>query len=123
MLGEFDKKKFATLLKKAVGQPARGINEYGRQSGVSGSYISRFLYPLSRPEQKWVKVPPGAEVIKKLANKVTDWEPEDISRQYDKRKLVTPMKEDILDIENKLLYENWQFIDQEKWLNLNNLNL
>ena len=68
MLGEFNKHKFAVLLKKAVGSPARGINEYGRQAGVSGSYISRFLYPLSsRPQEKWVKVPPGAEVIKKLA--------------------------------------------------------
>ena len=60
LLGEFDKQKFATLLKKAAGKPARSINEYGRQSGVSGSYISRL-------QQKLVNVPPGAEVIKKLA--------------------------------------------------------
>ena len=60
LLGEFDKQKFAALLKKATGKPARSINEYGRQSGVSGSYISRL-------QQKLVNVPPGAEVIKKLA--------------------------------------------------------
>ena len=60
LLGEFDKQKFAALLKKAAGKPARSINEYGRQSGVSGSYISRL-------QQKLVNVPPGAEVIKKLA--------------------------------------------------------
>ena len=60
LLGEFDKQKFSALLKKAVGKPARSINEYGRQSGVSGSYISRL-------QQRLVNVPPGAEVIKKLA--------------------------------------------------------
>ena len=60
LLGEFDKQKFAALLKKAAGKPARSINEYGRQSGVSGSYISRL-------QQRLVNVPPGAEVIKKLA--------------------------------------------------------
>lgn len=60
MLGEFNKKKFAALLKKAVGNPPRRINEYGRQAAVSGSYISRLL-------REKVDVPPGAEVIKKLA--------------------------------------------------------
>ncbi len=54
---QFDKKKFAELLYKAVGQ--QGINPYGRLVHVSGSYISRYLRCL-------VKNPPSPEIIAKL---------------------------------------------------------
>lgn len=65
LIGEFNKQKFADLLKKATGSPARSLNEYGRQAGVSGSYISRF-------QCNKVKTPPGAEIIKKLAAKAAN---------------------------------------------------
>lgn len=55
----FDKEKFSTLLEKAKGQ--RGINEYGRDAGVSGAHISRLIRCL-------LDSPPSPQTIKKLAD-------------------------------------------------------
>ncbi|CVK21540.1 hypothetical protein [Sporomusa sphaeroides] len=59
MLGVFDKALFATLLKKSM--DIRTINEYGRQTMVSPSYISRLLRQL-------LPDPPSPEIIRKISN-------------------------------------------------------
>ena len=57
----FDKESMSSLLNRAVGsENGRSLNEYGRQAGVSASYISRL-------QHKLVDKPPGAGVLKKLA--------------------------------------------------------
>lgn len=57
----FDKAAMSCLLYRAVGaEQGRSLNEYGRQSGVSASYISRL-------QRQLVSKPPGAGVLKKLA--------------------------------------------------------
>lgn len=54
----FNKDLFSEILKNAMGD--RSINEYSRQTGVSGAYISRLLRCL-------ILKAPGVEIIKKLA--------------------------------------------------------
>lgn len=54
----FNKNEFARLLKTAAGD--RSINQYALHSSVSATYISKLLRGL-------VEKPPGAVVIKKLA--------------------------------------------------------
>lgn len=56
----FDKKEFALLLEKAMGD--RSINQYALHSKVSPTYISRLLRGL-------VEKSPGALIIRKLADK------------------------------------------------------
>lgn len=65
MIGEFNTQKFSLLLKKATGKPTRSINEYGRQAGVSGSYISRL-------QQRLVNRPPSPAIIQKLADQAAN---------------------------------------------------
>lgn len=56
---DFDRRLFAGVLKKAIGD--RPINEYGRQVQISGSYISRLLRCL-------VIKAPQAPTIRKMAH-------------------------------------------------------
>ncbi|MFZ5641772.1 MAG: LexA family protein [Bacillota bacterium] len=56
----FNKNEFARLLKIAMGD--RSINQYALHSSVSATYISKLLREL-------VEKPPGAVIIKKLAEK------------------------------------------------------
>jgi repressor LexA len=56
----FNKNEFARLLKTAMGD--RSINQYALHSSVSATYISKLLREL-------VEKPPGAVIIKKLAEK------------------------------------------------------
>jgi len=60
---EFDRRLFATVLKRAIGD--RPINEYGRQVQISGSYISRLLRGL-------VVKAPQAPTIRKMAQGATN---------------------------------------------------
>lgn len=56
---DFQKNKFAELLKSAKGK--RSINQYGKESGVDPGYISRLMRGL-------INTPPSANIIKKLGN-------------------------------------------------------
>lgn len=56
----FDKNEFARLLENAKGD--RSINQYALHSRVSATYISKLLREI-------VEKPPGAVIIKKLADK------------------------------------------------------
>lgn len=56
----FDKNKFAALIKKAMGD--RSINQYALHSGISATYISRLLRDM-------VESPPMPPTIKKLSSK------------------------------------------------------
>jgi transcriptional regulator with XRE-family HTH domain len=60
---EFNKGKFAFLLKEATGE--RSLNEYAKDCGVSVTYISRLVRSL-------VDKAPGVEVIKKFAAKASN---------------------------------------------------
>lgn len=59
MLGVLNKREFAELLYLAIGD--RSINGFGRDCGVSGSYISRLTRGL-------VDKAPGPEVIKRFSD-------------------------------------------------------
>lgn len=56
----FDRKRFSIVLDRAIGRPNRSINQFGRECGISGSYISRFINEL-------VKTPPSPAVLQKFA--------------------------------------------------------
>ena len=56
----FDRKRFSVVLDRAIGRPGRSINQFGRECGISGSYISRFINEL-------VKTPPSPGVLQKFA--------------------------------------------------------
>ena len=56
----FDRKRFSVVLDRAIGRPGRSINQFGRECGISGSYISRFINEL-------VKTPPSPSVLQKFA--------------------------------------------------------
>jgi hypothetical protein len=58
-MSDFDKELFASLLIKAKGK--RTLNNYARQSGVTGAHISRLSRAL-------LDSPPTAPTIKKLAD-------------------------------------------------------
>lgn len=60
MIGYFNKKAFAELLRLALGR--RSINQYERDSGVSAAHISRLMREL-------VDTPPSPQTIEKLSSK------------------------------------------------------